>query len=123
MRISDLSADVCSSDLEVARGLAEQQVARLVRLPALDDRQIGADAAFEDIFLAVEHLGFLALGDLGADAGLGIETGDTRPARAAALGKRALGTEFDLPFTRKELALELLVLDRKSKRLTSSHES
>src|SRR3546814_6484447 len=38
--------------VEVARGLAEQQVARLVRLPALDDRQIGADAAFEDIFLA-----------------------------------------------------------------------
>src|SRR3546814_20919441 len=81
MLIRDCSSDVCSSDL---------------RLPALDDRQIGSDAAFEDIFLAVEHLGFLALGDLGADAGLGIETGDTRPARAAALGKRALGTEFDL---------------------------
>src|SRR3546814_16263799 len=96
MRISDLSADVCSSDLEVARGLAEQQVARLVRLPALDDRQIGAAAAFEDICLAVEHLGFLALGDLGADAGLGIATGDTRPARADALGKRDLGTEINL---------------------------
>ena len=42
--------------VEVARGLAEHEVAALVRLPALDDRQVGADAAFEDIVLAVEIL-------------------------------------------------------------------
>src|SRR3546814_14669595 len=99
MRISDWSSDVCSSDLvdrvgveaadgddfldlgdadlcrgrhrlvEVARGLAEDEVAALVGLPPLDDREVGEDAAFEDIILSVEALHFIALGDERADAG------------------------------------------------------
>src|SRR3546814_3044171 len=89
MRISDWSSDVCSSDLdgddfldlgdadlcrgrhrlvEVARGLAEDEVAALVGLPSLDDRQIGEDAAFEDIILSVEVFHFLALGDERSEA-------------------------------------------------------
>ena len=40
--------------VEVAGGLAEHEVAALVGLPALDDAKVGADAALEDIFLAVE---------------------------------------------------------------------
>ena len=40
--------------VEVARGLAEDEVAALVGLPALDDGEVGADAALEDIVLAVE---------------------------------------------------------------------
>jgi hypothetical protein len=65
--------------VEVARGLAEHEVAALVGLPALDDREVGADAALEDIILAVETLDLLALGDLRADAGLGVEAGMPAP--------------------------------------------
>src|SRR5205085_5930354 len=96
--------------VEVARGLAEHEVAALVRLPSLDDRQIGADAAFEDILLPVEFLDLLALGDLRAEAGLCVESGDARAARAHPLGERPLRTEFNLELTGEELALELLVL-------------
>src|SRR5438552_18312066 len=71
--------------VEVARGLAEHEVAALIRLPALDDRQIGADAALEDIILAVELLDLFALGDLRPNTRLGIEAGNARPARAHAL--------------------------------------
>ena len=96
--------------VEVACGLAEDEVAALVRLPALDDAEIGANAAFEDIFLAVEGLHLLALGHQRADAGLGVEAGDARPARAAAFGERPLRAEFHLKLAAEILPLELLVL-------------
>src|SRR4029453_14115942 len=76
--------------VEVARGLAEHEVAALVGLPALDDRKVRADAAFEDVILAVEILDFLALGDLGADAGLGVEARNSRAAGPHPLRERAL---------------------------------
>src|SRR5688500_6298812 len=96
--------------VEVAGGLAEDEVAGLVGLPAFDDRQIGADAALQYVGLAVELLMLLALGDNGSDAGLRIETGDAGAAGAAALGKRALRAEFDLELPGQILALELLIL-------------
>src|SRR5688572_620993 len=46
--------------VEVARRLAEHEVARLVGLPALDDAEVGADATLEDIILTLEILHFLA---------------------------------------------------------------
>src|SRR3546814_9370771 len=111
--------------VEVTRGLAEDEVAALVGLPPLDDREVGEDAAFEDIILSVEALHFLALGDERADAGLGIEAGDARTARAAAFGERALRAEFDLELARQILPFDLLILadigDRKSTRLNSRH--
>src|SRR5258708_14768854 len=94
----------------VARGLAENKVAALVGLPALDDRQIRADAAFKDVFLAVELLGLFAHGDLSPVAGLGVKTRDARAARAHPLGERALGAEFHLELAGEILPLELLVL-------------
>src|SRR5437868_7518031 len=80
--------------VEVARGLAEHEVAAFVRLPALDDAEVGADAALEDIFFSIEALRFLALGDLSPDTRLGIETGNARAARAHSLGTRALWADF-----------------------------
>src|SRR3569623_1421841 len=82
--------------VEIACGLAEHEIARLIGLPPLDDRQIGADAAFEDVILTVEAPDFLAFRDLRADPGPGVETGNPRPARAAAFGERALRAELDL---------------------------
>ncbi|PAV93074.1 hypothetical protein WR25_07417 [Diploscapter pachys] len=96
--------------VEVARGLAEDQVAALVRLPALDDAEVGADAAFEDIILTVEGLHLLALGHQRADAGLGVEARDARAPCPAAFGERALRTEFHLQLAGEILAFELLVL-------------
>ena len=96
--------------VEVARGLAEDQVAGVVRLPGLDDRQVGDDAAFQDVGLPVELLVLLALGDHRADAGLGVEAGNARAAGAHALGQRALRVEFELEFARQVLAHELGVL-------------
>src|SRR5262249_41006435 len=48
---ADLAAGRCRL-VEVACGLAEQEVPAFIGLPALDDRQVGADATFEDIFLS-----------------------------------------------------------------------
>src|SRR5207244_161220 len=96
--------------VEVARGLSEDEIAGLVGLPALDDRKVGANPALEHIFLAVEDLGLLALGDDRPDPRLGVEAGDSRPARSAALGERALRTEFHLKLAGQILPFELLVL-------------
>src|SRR3546814_7075795 len=57
MRISDWSSDVCSSDLlcdadfrcgchrlvEIARGLAKDQIAALVRFPRSEERRVGKE--------------------------------------------------------------------------------
>src|SRR5688572_19623186 len=100
--------------VEVARGLAEYEVAGFVGFPRLDDAEVGENAALEDVLFrsiwAVERFRFLALGDLGADAGLGVESGNARAARAHPLGERALRAEFDLELPGEVLALELLVL-------------
>src|SRR5690606_28766343 len=80
--------------VEVARRLAADQVARLVRLAALVDGGVADDAALQHIGLAVELLGFLALRDQRAGAGLGVEAGDAGTAGAAAFGQRAMGAEL-----------------------------
>src|SRR5690606_13517456 len=96
--------------VEVARGLAEDEVARLVRLPALDDGEVGENAPLKDIGLPVELLVLLAIGDDRADAGPRVEAGDAGAAGAAALGERALRAEFHLELAGEILPLELLVL-------------
>ena len=60
--------------------------------------------------LAAEALHFLALGDLGADAGPGVEPRNAGAARAHPLGERALGAELDFELAGEILPLELLVL-------------
>ena len=68
------------------------------------------DPALHDVGLAVEVAVLLALGDQGADAGLGEEGRDAGAAGADALGQRALRVELDLDLAGEELARELLVL-------------
>ena len=96
--------------IEIARGLAEDEIALGVALPGVDDRHIGDEAALHDIGLAVEFAHLLAFGDDGADAGLGEEGGDAGAAGADALGQRALRIEFELEFAGEKLLLEHLVL-------------
>ena len=65
---------------------------------------------FENIFLAIEHFAFLALGYKGADASFGIETRDASATSAHPFSKRPLRAKFDLEFSGKILPLKLLVL-------------
>src|SRR3546814_10076239 len=64
-----------------------------------------SDVCSSDLFLQL-----LAFGNKGADAGLGVETGNARAARAHAFRQRSLRAEFQLKLARQILALELLVL-------------
>ena len=79
--------------IEVARRLAEDRIAGLVGFPRLHDGDVGEDALFEDVVLAVEHLHLFTLGDLRAVAGLGVEAGDAVAGGAHALCQRALRTQ------------------------------
>src|SRR3954451_22584163 len=54
--------------VEVARRLAVDEVALGIALPGMDDGEVGEDAAFHDVALAVELALLLALGDERADA-------------------------------------------------------
>ena len=96
--------------VEIARGLAVDQVAGGVALPGVDDGEVGEQAALHDVLLAVEFLHFLAFGDQRADAGLGVEGRDTGAAGADALGQRALRIEFEFQFAGEILLREQLVL-------------
>ena len=96
--------------VEVARGLAVDEVALVIALPRLDDREVADDAALHDVGLAVELAQLLALGDEGADPGLGEEGRDAGAAGADALGQRPLRVELDLDLAGQVLPRELLVL-------------
>src|SRR5258708_28590584 len=95
--------------IEVASGLAKHKIAALVRLPALDDREVRADAAFEDIFFAIELFDLLPFGDLSSIARLCVEAGNSCSPSTHALCERPLRAEFDLELARQKLPLELLV--------------
>src|SRR4029078_6924372 len=68
------------------------------------------DAALHDRALAIEGAFFLALGDIGADAGLGEEGGDSRAAGTQTFGHGPLWIELDLQFAGEELLSEQFVL-------------
>src|SRR3546814_6514264 len=93
MRISDWSSDVCSSDL---------QVAGLVGLPGLDQRDVGNQCGLQHVVPAVDLARLLALCDHGAVAGGGEERRNSRTAGAQALGQGALRVEFELELTGQE---------------------
>src|SRR5690242_7978275 len=82
--------------IEVPRRLAEDEIAFRVAFPRFDNGEIGLQSALEDVGLAVELLVLLAFGDQRADAGLGVEAGNSRAAGTDALGQRALRIEFEL---------------------------
>ena len=96
--------------VKIARGLAVDEVAGGIALPGVHDGEIGEQAALHDVFLAVEFLHFLALGDQRADAGLGVEGGNAGAAGADALGQGSLRIEFEFQFAGEVLLREQLVL-------------
>ena len=103
-------AAVAIIGIKIARGLAVDEVALGIALPGMHEREVGDEAGLHDVALAVEGALFLALGDVGADAGLGEEGRNAGAARAHALGQRALRVELDLQLAGEELLREQLVL-------------
>src|SRR6266403_800376 len=71
--------------IEVARGLSIDEVAPAVTFPCLDEREIAAQPALENILAAVELARFLTFGDHGAVPRGRVERGNASPTRAQAV--------------------------------------
>src|SRR5262249_24313851 len=96
--------------IEVARGLAVNEVALGIAHPSMDDREIGDKSALHDVELAVNLALLLALRNLSPGAGPGEERRDAGAAGADTFGQRALRIGLDLQFAREVLLRESLVL-------------
>ncbi len=96
--------------VEVAGCLAVDQVARPVPFPCLDDGQVSPNAFLQNIFRAIEDPGVFTLGQVGPEAGAGVEARNAGPAGAQLLRERALRRQQQVELTGQHLALELLVL-------------
>ena len=105
--------------VEVAGGLAVDEVPPGVGLPGVDEREVRAERQLEQVLAPVDDARLLALGDLRPDAGGGVEAADAGAAGADPLGERPLRHELDLELAREVLALELLVLARRTTRPSS----
>src|SRR6266436_3758523 len=89
--------------IEVARGLAVNEVALGIAHPSMDDREIGDKPALHDVEPAINLALLLALRNLSPGAGAGEERRDAGAAGADTLGQRALRIELDLQFAREVL--------------------
>src|SRR5205809_1379687 len=85
--------------VEVARGLAIDEVAFAVGLPGMYDCEVGDETALHDISLAVKIVRLLAFGDQGSNTGFGKKGGYPGAARSNAFGQRSLWIEFEFEFT------------------------
>src|SRR5216683_3865198 len=88
--------------IEVARGLAIDEIAPAIAFPSFDKREIAAQAALEDVMAAVEFARLLAFGNHGAVAGWCVEGGNTSTAGADALRECALRVQLDLHFATED---------------------
>src|SRR5690242_20924227 len=79
---------------------------RHTRLPCDWSSDVCSSDLLEEVVAAVELPRLLALRDDRPGAGGGVEGGDPRPARAHALGERALRDELDLELPRQERSEE-----------------
>ncbi len=89
--------------VEIARRLAEDEVARLVRLPGLDDGQIGGERLLQDVFPVAEALHRLAFGQPGAIAGAGEKSRNAGAAGAQFLRQGSLGRQLQFQFAVEKL--------------------
>ena len=93
--------------IEIVRGQRVFEVAVVVGLLAADEGEVALDRLFQQVGLAVDLDGLLALFNQGADAGRSEDAAETDAAGANALDERALRRELDLDFARDHLLLRL----------------
>src|SRR5271169_712048 len=96
--------------VEIARCLAEKEVAHAVTLPSLDESKISTQRPLQNEVAAIEFAGFLSLGNHSAIASRRVERGNPSAARAQTFRKRALRIQFYLQFSAQNELLEQLVL-------------
>jgi hypothetical protein len=82
--------------IEVARRSPIDEVAVRVGLPGFDQREVGLNAALEDVCHSIEVLVFFAFGNQRPYAGARVEAGNARAAGTHAFGERALRRKFNL---------------------------
>ena len=80
--------------IEIARGLAENEIAGCIGFPGLHDRKVRPQPGLAQIQFALEFLHRLAFGHNCAHAGPGIERRNTRPSSPDAFGQCALRVKF-----------------------------
>src|SRR6266436_6667022 len=66
--------------IEVARGLAVDEIAPAVALPGFDESEVAAKGAFQNVVAAIELASFFSFGDPGAVAGGRVEGRNPRAA-------------------------------------------
>src|SRR6266852_2529014 len=95
--------------IEVARGLAIDEIAPAIAFPGFDEREVPTQPALQNVVAAVELAGFFSFGNQGAVAGRCVEGGDTSATGANALGESALRIQLDLHFAAEHALLEKFV--------------
>src|SRR5216117_1509372 len=98
--------------IKVARGFAIDEIAPAVAFPRFDEREIAANAAFEDVLAAVKFARLLSFGDHRAVARRRIETGNAGAAGTDAFGESALRIKLELqPAAGDELLEKFIFAD------------
>src|SRR5919198_5301379 len=96
--------------IEIARGLAEHQVAPVVAFPRLDEGEVGVERPLHYIPAAVELACLFALRNGGAEPSRCVERRDAGPGSADAFGERPLRVQLQFHRARDHHLLEHLVL-------------
>src|SRR6266446_1066857 len=105
----DVIGSCCHHGIEVARGLAIDEVAPAVAFPPLDERKVTAQAALHHVPAPIEFAGFFSFRDHRAVARGCVERGNAGASGAQALAQRSLRIQFHLQFTAKDELLEEFV--------------
>jgi hypothetical protein len=95
--------------IEVARGLAIDEVAPAIAFPGFDESKIAADGALKDILAAVEFTSFFSLGNHGAVARRRVKGRNTSASGAQPLRERPLRIQFHLQFPAQNQLFKELV--------------
>src|SRR2546421_3511144 len=95
--------------IEVARGLAVDEIAPAVTFPSFDEGEIASDGALHDVLAAVEFASFFSVSHHGAVSRGRVERGYAGATGAEALAEGALWIQFHLQCPAENELLEELV--------------
>src|SRR5215475_5539265 len=100
----------CHDRIEIAGGLAVDEITFAIGFPCMDDREVGDETAFHNIVFPVELAGLLGFCDQCSDTGLREKSRYSRATSTDAFCEGSLRIELDLEFSLKVQVREELVL-------------
>src|SRR5690606_32930756 len=100
----------CHQRIEVSRSFLVYEVAHLIALPCLHDREVGIKSHLEKIVLAIEVSRLLPLRDFCTYTCRCVDCRHSVSCSEASCSESALWHQFNFHFAAKQLALELRVL-------------